>query len=202
MDGDAFDVLLRRFGVQMECFASPFNCRYGRYCSAFADTDMPFGRWVPRLCLYAVTTRMKGEKEKEEGRGGGGGEKGREVGRLGGGEGRGGGGGAYSSVACLSNLTIDPASLSRRNTVPTPIKETPATFGRSLRFFHILHRNCLLILSPSCSAVFGHHLSPSIAIVFSPLFRLPNSSISHMSNFLVSSNASRSSLYIPHSLTM
>eukprot|EP00904_Undaria_pinnatifida_P005441 jgi/Undpi1/2026/HiC_scaffold_12.g05412.m1 len=43
MDGDAFDVLLRRFGVQMECFASPFNCRYGRYCSAFADTDMPFG---------------------------------------------------------------------------------------------------------------------------------------------------------------
>lgn len=46
MDGDAFDVLLRHFGVKMECFASPFNCRYARYCSAFADTDKPFGRWV------------------------------------------------------------------------------------------------------------------------------------------------------------
>ncbi|CAM9223928.1 unnamed protein product, partial [Laminaria digitata] len=43
MDGDTFDVLLRRFGVKMECFASPFNCRYARYCSAFADTDKPFG---------------------------------------------------------------------------------------------------------------------------------------------------------------
>ncbi|CAN0092649.1 unnamed protein product [Ascophyllum nodosum] len=43
MGGDAFDVLLRRFGVRMECFASPFNCRYARYCSAFADTDSPFG---------------------------------------------------------------------------------------------------------------------------------------------------------------
>ncbi|CAN0204456.1 unnamed protein product [Ectocarpus sp. 12 AP-2014] len=43
MGGDAFDVLLRRFGARMECFASPFNCRYSRYCSAFPDTDGPFG---------------------------------------------------------------------------------------------------------------------------------------------------------------
>ncbi|CAM9678153.1 unnamed protein product, partial [Hapterophycus canaliculatus] len=43
MGGDAFDVLLKRLGVKMECFASPFNCRYSRYCSAFADTDRPFG---------------------------------------------------------------------------------------------------------------------------------------------------------------
>ncbi|CAB1121124.1 unnamed protein product [Ectocarpus sp. CCAP 1310/34] len=44
MGGDAFDVLLKRFGARMECFASPFNCRYSRYCSAFPDTDGPFGR--------------------------------------------------------------------------------------------------------------------------------------------------------------
>lgn len=46
MGGDAFDVLLRHLGVKMECFASPFNCRYSRYCSAFEDTDKPFGRCV------------------------------------------------------------------------------------------------------------------------------------------------------------
>lgn len=45
MGGDAFDVLLRHFGAKMECFASPFNCRYSRYCSAFKDTDKPFGRF-------------------------------------------------------------------------------------------------------------------------------------------------------------
>ena len=35
-----------------------------------------------------------------------------------------GGGGGYSSVACLSHLTIDHASLSRRSTVPTPNRDT------------------------------------------------------------------------------
>ena len=44
--------------------------------------------------------------------------------------------------------------------------ETPSTFRRSLRFFHTLHRKILHILSPSCFAVCGHHLSLSIAIVF------------------------------------
>ena len=33
-------------------------------------------------------------------------------------------GGAYSLVACLSHLTIDHASLSRRSTVPTPNRST------------------------------------------------------------------------------
>ena len=42
----------------------------------------------------------------------------------------------------------------------------------------------------------GHHLCTRIAIVFSLLSSLPNSSISHPSNFLISANASRSSLYI------
>ena len=39
----AFDVLRSRFGVQAECFASPLNCRYDAYCSAFPDVDMRFG---------------------------------------------------------------------------------------------------------------------------------------------------------------
>ena len=58
--------------------------------------------------------------------------------------------------------------------------ETPPPFGHSLRFLHILHRNCLLILSPSRFAVCGHHLSPRIAIVFSLLTSLPNSSMSYL----------------------
>ena len=33
-------------------------------------------------------------------------------------------GGAYSFAACLSNLTIDHASLSSRSTVPTPNRDT------------------------------------------------------------------------------
>ena len=36
----------------------------------------------------------------------------------------GGGGGGYSFFACLSHLTIDHASLSRRSTVPTPNRDT------------------------------------------------------------------------------
>ena len=42
-----------------------------------------------------------------------------------------------------------------------------------VRFFYTLHRNLLHILSPSCFAVCGHHLSSSIATVFS---LLPNAS--------------------------
>ena len=40
---DSFDVLLQGMSIQFECFASPLNCRYGRFCSAFPDTDMAFG---------------------------------------------------------------------------------------------------------------------------------------------------------------
>ena len=49
-----------------------------------------------------------------------------------GGEGEGG----DSFVACLSLLTIDHASISRWNTVPTPIRDT-SNFGRSLRLFQV-----------------------------------------------------------------
>jgi len=43
LTGHVFDVLLKRFHCNLECFASPFNCRYERYCSAFPDTDAAFG---------------------------------------------------------------------------------------------------------------------------------------------------------------
>ena len=38
-----FKVLHDEFGVTQEMFASPFNCYFKRYCSAFADTDSCFG---------------------------------------------------------------------------------------------------------------------------------------------------------------
>eukprot|EP00873_Tetraselmis_striata_P026365 jgi/Tetstr1/446629/TSEL_034152.t1 len=40
---EAFDVLHQVMGTTMECFASPLNCFWGRFCSAFLDTDSPFG---------------------------------------------------------------------------------------------------------------------------------------------------------------
>jgi hypothetical protein len=43
MPGTAFEVLREDFGAAFECFASPLNCRYGSFCSAFPDTDGPFG---------------------------------------------------------------------------------------------------------------------------------------------------------------
>jgi hypothetical protein len=40
-----FELLRKEFGVEFEMFASPFNCHFGagQYCSAFGDTDSPFG---------------------------------------------------------------------------------------------------------------------------------------------------------------
>jgi hypothetical protein len=41
----AFDAALHGLGLgtTMECFASPFNCRYRNYCSAFSDLETRFG---------------------------------------------------------------------------------------------------------------------------------------------------------------
>jgi hypothetical protein len=41
----AFDAAHQELGLGMtiECFASPFNCRYRDYCSAFPDLERPFG---------------------------------------------------------------------------------------------------------------------------------------------------------------
>lgn len=38
-----FDVLKERFGVRHECFASPLNCHFASFCSAFPDSDHFFG---------------------------------------------------------------------------------------------------------------------------------------------------------------
>ena len=39
-----------------------------------------------------------------------------------------------------SHFTIDHASLSKRSTVPTPNRDTPPTFGRLIRLFHLIHK--------------------------------------------------------------
>ena len=41
--GKIMDVLLDRLDCRMECFASPLNCRYQNYASAFDDVDGCFG---------------------------------------------------------------------------------------------------------------------------------------------------------------
>ena len=41
--GACFDALLKHLDCCMECFASPLNCRYSTFCSAFPDTDAMFG---------------------------------------------------------------------------------------------------------------------------------------------------------------
>jgi phosphorylated CTD-interacting factor 1 len=38
-----FDLLRKTMSVSQECFASPFNCYFSRFCSAFPDTDVFFG---------------------------------------------------------------------------------------------------------------------------------------------------------------
>ena len=48
---------------------------------------------------------------------------------------QGGEGGAYLLVACLSHLTIDHASLSRRSTVPTPISGDTSNIEALITFF-------------------------------------------------------------------
>ncbi|KAL1124160.1 hypothetical protein AAG570_001930 [Ranatra chinensis] len=48
------ECLNQQFGVTFECFASPLNCYFRQYCSAFADTDSYFGSRGPILELKAV----------------------------------------------------------------------------------------------------------------------------------------------------
>jgi phosphorylated CTD-interacting factor 1 len=51
---NVFDALETACGVAHECFASPLNCHFPSFCSAFPDTDSPFGsagsffEWSPR----------------------------------------------------------------------------------------------------------------------------------------------------------
>ena len=39
----ALEELRATFGVRLEVFASPLNCRFPRFCSAATDVDAPFG---------------------------------------------------------------------------------------------------------------------------------------------------------------
>ena len=43
LGGTVFRELQASLGVAFECFASPLNCYYGAFCSAFPDVDRPFG---------------------------------------------------------------------------------------------------------------------------------------------------------------
>lgn len=47
-----FNCLNVHFGVTFECFASPLNCYFRQYCSAFGDTDSYYGSrgWVELRC--------------------------------------------------------------------------------------------------------------------------------------------------------
>lgn len=50
-----FEVLNRLFDVNFEMFASPLNCYFPQYCSAFHDTDRYFGSCGPALEFFPAT---------------------------------------------------------------------------------------------------------------------------------------------------
>nr|XP_060627566.1 mRNA (2'-O-methyladenosine-N(6)-)-methyltransferase [Anolis sagrei ordinatus] len=50
-----FEALHKLFGVSFECFASPLNCYFKQYCSAFPDTDGYFGSRGPCLDFFPVS---------------------------------------------------------------------------------------------------------------------------------------------------
>ncbi|XP_029006767.2 mRNA (2'-O-methyladenosine-N(6)-)-methyltransferase isoform X2 [Betta splendens] len=50
-----FEALNRQFGVSFECFASPLNCYFKQFCSAFPDTDGFFGSRGPFLSFCPVS---------------------------------------------------------------------------------------------------------------------------------------------------
>lgn len=49
-----FECLHKHFGVTFECFASPLNCNFRQYCSAFPDTDCFYGSRGPILEFHPV----------------------------------------------------------------------------------------------------------------------------------------------------
>ncbi|MEQ2252552.1 mRNA (2'-O-methyladenosine-N(6)-)-methyltransferase [Ilyodon furcidens] len=50
-----FEALNRQFGVTFECFASPLNCYFKQFCSAFPDIDGFFGSRGPFLSFSPVS---------------------------------------------------------------------------------------------------------------------------------------------------
>lgn len=51
-----FEALYKHFGVTFECFASPLNCYFRQFSSAFPDTDGYFGSrgYVRRNCVFVL----------------------------------------------------------------------------------------------------------------------------------------------------
>ena len=107
-----------------------------------------------------------------EGAAGGGGERGRRT---------------YSFVACLSHLAIDRASLSKRSTVLTLIKDTSDSRALNTLFPYITYVYiCIANLIPYLlrrlwPPSIYQVSSKIIVIVFSLLSSVPNSSVSHSS---------------------
>ncbi|KAI0233395.1 mRNA (2'-O-methyladenosine-N(6)-)-methyltransferase [Lamellibrachia satsuma] len=52
---EVFECLHRIFGVTSECFASPLNCYFRQFCSAFHDTDGFFGSRGPILDFHPIS---------------------------------------------------------------------------------------------------------------------------------------------------
>ncbi|XP_077192254.1 LOW QUALITY PROTEIN: mRNA (2'-O-methyladenosine-N(6)-)-methyltransferase [Paroedura picta] len=50
-----FEALHKLFGVSFECFASPLNCYFKQYCSAFLDIDGYFGSRGPCLDFFPIS---------------------------------------------------------------------------------------------------------------------------------------------------
>uniref|UniRef100_A0AAR2JNK9 mRNA (2'-O-methyladenosine-N(6)-)-methyltransferase n=1 Tax=Pygocentrus nattereri TaxID=42514 RepID=A0AAR2JNK9_PYGNA len=50
-----FEALNKQFGVSFECFASPLNCYFKQFCSAFPDIDGFFGSRGPFLSFSPVS---------------------------------------------------------------------------------------------------------------------------------------------------
>ena len=96
-------------------------------------------------------------------------------------QGGGGGGGGWGRTHLLPALVIRPLTTHHfRDGSPfllLVLIEIPPIFRRSIRCSLIIHRNILLILSPSCFAACCHHPFPSIAIMFSPLSSVSNSEL-------------------------
>ncbi|KAL1500302.1 hypothetical protein AB1Y20_012968 [Prymnesium parvum] len=63
LNGGVFEVLKCRFGVTSECFASPFNCRWSSYCSAFPDTDALFGSMGDFFSVFGGPQVIEGSFE-------------------------------------------------------------------------------------------------------------------------------------------
>ena len=107
----------------------------------------------------------------------------------------------YSFVACLSHVTIDHASLSRRSTVPTPNRHLQHLGAHYASSIYCMETVCLSSLRPVWPSAATIYL-----LVWRPfsLYHLVYHTLPcHASNFLISSsNVSRPSLYISHSPTM